>query len=106
MPHDEDLDQREDAVEPEEELPQDIPEGASGLVGFVGGLVLGALIGAGIALLVAPERGRSLRRRLARRIRAAGDDVRGNFEDLKDSTRRRLARRRRRLRREFGRVIG
>jgi hypothetical protein len=105
MTHDEDLDQREDAAEPEQELPQDITEGASGVVGFVGGLVLGALIGAGIALLVAPERGKSLRGRLARRIRAASDDVRGNFEDLKDSARRRLARRRRRLRREFGPVM-
>jgi uncharacterized membrane protein YccC len=79
-------------------------EGATGRVAFVGGLVLGALIGAGIALLVAPERGRVTRRRLARHLREAGDELRDEFDGLRAAARRRLARRRRRLRR-LGRAV-
>lgn len=117
MRDDEDLDQEEEAAEAaEERAATDGPRGAggagglgglgaSGILGFAGGLFCGALIGAGVALLVAPERGTKLRRRLARTLRDAGDDLRGEFGDLRDSARRRLSRRRRRLRRGVGRVV-
>ncbi len=102
-------DQEPDQSEPTEpadvELEDVGAEGATGMLGFVGGLVLGALIGAGIALLVAPQRGRSLRRKLARRIRDAGEEIRDDFEGLTDAARRSVARRRRRLRRRLGREV-
>jgi len=63
------------------------------------------LIGAGIALLVAPERGRTLRRKLVRRIRHAGEGIGDDLDTLKDAAERRLARRRRRLRRRLGREV-
>jgi hypothetical protein len=106
MPYIEDQDP--DQPEPEQaedEGPAPAAEGATGMLGFVGGLVLGALVGAGIALLVAPERGRTLRRKLVRRIRNAGDDIRDDVDHLRDAAERRLARRRRRLRRRLGREV-
>lgn len=103
MPYDEEQDQPEEQGEIDEELGTGA-EGATGMVGFVGGLVLGALIGAGIALLVAPERGRVMRQRLARHMRDAGEEIRDEFDGLKAAARRRLARRRRRLRR-LGRAV-
>lgn len=105
MPYvdDQDLDQPEPERPEQEPVPE--AEGATGMLGFVGGLVLGALIGAGIALLVAPERGRALRQKLARRIRSAGDEIRDDLDGLRDATARRLARRRRRLRRRLGREV-
>ena len=60
--------------------------------------------GAGIALLVAPERGRVTRRRLARRVREAGEEIRDEFDGVRAAARRSLARRRRRLRR-LGREV-
>lgn len=106
MPYteDQDLDQAE-PEQLEDEGAEPGVEGATGMLGFVGGLVLGALIGAGIALLVAPERGRTLRRKLARRIRTAGDEIRDDLDHLRDTAERRLARRRRRLRRRLGREV-
>ena len=56
----------------------------SGAVGFVGGLVLGALIGASIALLVAPARGAVTRRRIKRLVRDMGDKARDTFEDARE----------------------
>lgn len=107
MPYveDQEPDQHEPNEPAEEELVDAGAEGATGMLGFVGGLVLGALIGAGIALLVAPERGRTLRRKLARRLRDAGEEIRDDFEGLSDAARRSLARRRRRLRRHLGREV-
>ena len=95
MRHDEDLDQQQED-EVAAAIAQHDAGGVPGVLGFVGGLFLGAVIGAGVALLVAPERGTRLRRRLARSLRDAGDDLRGEFGDLRDTARRRLSRRRRR----------
>jgi hypothetical protein len=105
MRDDEDMDQVDEAAEAVEEHEGAGAGGLSAVVGFAAGLVCGALIGAGVALLVAPERGIRLRRRLARGLREAGDDLRDEFGGWRDSARRRLARRRRRLRRGVGRVV-
>ncbi|HTS89274.1 MAG TPA: YtxH domain-containing protein [Gemmatimonadales bacterium] len=51
---------------------------------FLAGAVLGALIGAGAALLLAPRSGAATRRRLRRRARALADDARGGFESARD----------------------
>lgn len=61
-------------------------ENESGILNFVSGLVLGAVIGAGIALLTAPDNGRSTRRRLRRaasRLKSgAGDKWEGLSDDV------------------------
>ena len=103
MRYDEERDESDEQAELDAE-PAAEAEGATGMLGFVGGLVLGALIGAGIALLVAPERGRVMRRRLARRVREAGEEIRDEFDGVRAAARRSLARRRRRLRR-LGREV-
>jgi gas vesicle protein len=83
--------QREQRREPAEGA------GVSGTASFVAGVVVGALIGAGIALLVAPTKGSALRRRLGRRARALGARARDGLEEAAHQTRRDLARRRRGL---------
>ncbi len=49
--------------------------------GGVGNLMLGLLVGAGVALLFAPRSGEETRRDIRRRARVAGDTVRGVVED-------------------------
>lgn len=75
----------------------------SGGAGLVVGLILGALIGAGVTLLVAPERGEVTRRRLARRARTLTDDARDHVGEWADDARRQLRRQRRRLRKRIER---
>ena len=55
---------------------------------FTVGLILGALVGAGLALLLAPQSGAETRRDLARRARQLADDSRDRY----DEARRRLRR--------------
>jgi gas vesicle protein len=82
--------------------PPDQGAGARNLGGtsFVVGVVVGAFIGACIALLVAPARGTVVRRRLGRRARElserAGEGIREGIGDAADRARRDLIRRRRR----------
>ena len=52
--------------------------------GGVGDFLLGALIGAGVALLFAPRSGRETRADISRRARAAQDRVRGVAEEVTD----------------------
>lgn len=54
--------------------------GEAHVLGFVSGLLLGAMIGAGIALLAAPEPGRKTRKRLRR----AAVDIKKTAEDRLD----------------------
>jgi gas vesicle protein len=51
----------------------------------VGALLLGVLIGAGVALLFAPKSGPETRREISRRARKAGDAVKGVAEDVTGS---------------------
>ncbi len=66
--------------------------------GLIAGIVIGALIGAGIALLAAPSSGEDTRRQLTRRARGLRDDAAERFDDLSLRARRELKRRRRQLR--------
>jgi gas vesicle protein len=68
--------------------------GDRGLAGFVTGLVVGALVGAGVALLFAPARGDRVRRRLGRGARALRERARDELEDAARRARREIARRR------------
>ncbi|MGH7630703.1 MAG: YtxH domain-containing protein [Gemmatimonadales bacterium] len=68
--------------------------GDRGVAGFVTGLVIGALVGAGVALLFAPARGDRLRRQLGRGARAFRERARDELEDAARRARREIARRR------------
>lgn len=50
--------------------------------GGVGNLLLGVLIGAGVALLFAPQTGEETRTEIKRRARRAGDKVKGVADDV------------------------
>jgi len=54
------------------------------VVNFISGLILGVVIGAGIALLTAPQPGRRTRRRLQRGARELKDTATDRWEDLAD----------------------
>ena len=63
---------------------------------FGAGIALGALLGAGIALLVAPQSGEETRAGLRRRAYRVGRRGRGAWDELGNELRYRRARRRRR----------
>ena len=96
MTHDDDERELEAAPEGED---RELRPSYTGALGFLGGLVLGALIGAGVALLVAPERGEATRRRLRRQWRKARHQARRGIRDMKHELGREAQRRRRWLER-------
>lgn len=73
-------------------------ESSRGSGGMIAGIVIGALIGAGIALLAAPRSGEDTRRELSKRARSMREDAMDRFDDASRRARRELQRRRRRLR--------
>ena len=77
--------------------------GRSGTLSFMAGMVLGALVGAGVALLVAPERGSVTRRRLKKLVGRVGQDARDHLEDWRDDVKAELKRRRRQIREQIER---
>jgi gas vesicle protein len=54
-------------------------EGNGGIRTFAAGLLIGALVGAGIALLVAPSSGEETRRLIRRRARRLAVDARERY---------------------------
>jgi hypothetical protein len=62
---------------------------------FLAGMALGALVGAGLALLFAPQSGEDTRYQVSRRARRFARDARDRYDDLRDKVHRA-----RRLRRE------
>ncbi|MDX1396712.1 MAG: YtxH domain-containing protein [Gemmatimonadota bacterium] len=59
---------------------------------FIAGVALGTLIGAGVALLVAPQSGERTRRDIARAAEDIGDTTRERLEDASDDVKRRARR--------------
>ena len=55
---------------------------------FTVGLILGALVGAGLALLLAPQSGADTRRNLVRRARRLADESRDRYDDARRRLRR------------------
>ncbi len=83
----------QDAAEaPTAEAPA--PPADHGAAGFVTGLLIGTLLGAGVALLFAPVRGDRLRRQLGRGARALRERARDELEDAARRARREIARHR------------
>lgn len=66
-------------------------------VSFVSGLFLGAAIGAGVALLLAPQSGRRTRRALARSVEDVADSAAERWEDMADELRAAVRSQRKRL---------
>jgi len=72
------------------EMSEQLERGSSSVIGFM----IGAAVGAGIALLLAPDSGRETRRRLGQGARRFGtsvkdgvDQYRGRMGELKDDVR-------------------
>jgi gas vesicle protein len=75
-------------------------DATGGIAGFAVGVVLGALLGAGLALLYAPDRGEKTRRQLKRRLQRLRDEAEDGLDRAgarAARVRRQLSRRRRRL---------
>jgi gas vesicle protein len=87
-------------TEPEVEL------GASGhgRAGFLVGIVFGAFLGAGLALLFAPERGGQTRRRLRNKMRSLQSEAMDSLDRAGNRTSKELNRRKRRLKLELERL--
>jgi gas vesicle protein len=77
---------------------------AHGRAGFLAGLVFGAFLGAGLAMLFAPERGEKTRGRISRRMRSLRADAMDSLDEAGTRTRKELNRRKRRLRAELERL--
>jgi gas vesicle protein len=69
--------------------------GNGGVRTFAAGLLIGALIGAGIALLVAPSSGEETRRMISRRARRLAADARERYDDARHELHQARERRRR-----------
>ena len=76
------------------------PRGRSGL-GFLIGFVVGGLVGAGTALLLAPARGDVTRRRIGRRLRRMRDQASERVSGIRDDAEREFRRARRRIKRHL-----
>ena len=92
----EDLDDTDDV----DDLDDIVTSGRGSTIAIFGaGVLVGALIGAGAALLTAPARGEVTRKRVRRRIRDARDDTQTRLDELQDEARRGIQRRRRSIQR-------
>ncbi len=60
------------------------------LVNFLSGLLLGTILGAGIALLSAPQSGRRTRRRLRKAAIDIRDSASDRWEELSDDVKRKV----------------
>lgn len=77
----------------------------AGMPGFAAGMVAGVLLGAGIALLLAPDRGSRTRRRLSRRLQRLRENASAGLDQAGTRSRRQLQRQRRRLQARIDRVM-
>ena len=66
---------------------------------FISGLVIGALVGAGVALMLAPATGKRTRRKMLQRVIEGRRELGERVEDWADEVGTRLRRARRRHRR-------
>jgi gas vesicle protein len=72
--------------------------------GFLAGMIFGVFLGAGLALLFAPDRGDKTRDRVRRRMRSLREDALESIDQAGNRTREELRRRKRRLRVELERI--
>ena len=74
-------------------------EKETGALNFIAGLAIGAVFGASIALLTAPQAGKRTRRQVVRAIAAARDDAGEEWEQVSDRMKSAVRKGRRRIRR-------
>lgn len=98
-----DEDFEDDDLDEEDLIELDPYPASMGIRGFVAGVMVGALLGAGVALLVAPDRGETVRKRIGRSIRDFQEDARDQLDDWRGEARREVRKQRRRLRRRLDR---
>ena len=91
-------DETSDDANDVEEQDIDVERDSSGVAMFGAGLMLGLALGAGVALLLAPQAGDETRRIIKRRARRLGEHVSESVEDLRDDIRRSARRGEKRLR--------
>jgi gas vesicle protein len=60
------------------------------VLNFVSGLICGAAIGAGVALLMAPDSGKKTRKRISRAADDLREDASDRWDDLADEVRDRV----------------
>jgi gas vesicle protein len=72
--------------------------------GFLAGMIFGVVLGAGLALIFAPERGDKTRARLRQRMRSLREDALEGIDYAGSRTRKELRRRQRRIRAELERI--
>jgi gas vesicle protein len=72
--------------------------------GFLAGLIFGAILGAGVALVLAPDRGENTRRRIRRRMESLREGAMDSLDQAGSRTRKQLSRRKRRLQAELERI--
>lgn len=75
-----------------------------GSAGFVAGILFGAVLGGGLALLLASDRGKKPRGRLRRRMHSWREGAREKIDRAGSRTREELRRRERRFRAELARA--
>lgn len=90
---DDELDEAEADEEEELEEVEDESGGSGRIGGFAIGLTLGVLVGAGVALLLAPASGDVTRRRLRRKLDHARELASDGIDELRRRARRELRRR-------------
>jgi gas vesicle protein len=83
-------------AEPEELEDSPVVRSRAGRSGFGWGLLIGVVIGAAGALMLAPRPGRETRRRLQRRLQSARQQLGVRLDSLEDTVRSEIRRRRRR----------
>ncbi|MEO8199266.1 MAG: YtxH domain-containing protein [Gemmatimonadota bacterium] len=76
----------------DDDFKDDTPGAAHGTRKFMVGLAVGALIGAGIALLYAPDRGVQTRRRLGRRLKRLRERSGESVQELRAALRKEMRR--------------
>jgi gas vesicle protein len=94
--------ENEPALEPES---GNHTEEEGGTTGFAAGLIVGALLGASIALMFAPDRGDRTRRAVRRKLRELRTEAAEGLEQAGRITRKDVLRRRRRLRAQVERAL-
>jgi gas vesicle protein len=62
-------------------------EGNGSAKTFTAGLLIGALVGAGVALLFAPQSGEETRRLIRRKAKHLADDARDRYDDVRHRVR-------------------
>ena len=95
-----------DETEAQDQLEPRPPREGAGrrLGGFAAGVLIGAVLGIGLGMLFAPERGDATRRRLRKRLARLRERAGDGLESAGKRTRKELARRRQRLEEALERV--